>query len=177
MAPSAWVGAFDNPNDWGQSYLGSFYSSAISHSTEHTFASTKKGFNDSMASWGMNRIINQNCGSTWINTFKEIGNYYSQTNQLESLQLVTWNDYEEGTEIETGIDNCMTVSQPKVQGSTLSWSTVASESTASLDTIDHFTVYATTDGSDLNWSPTTSPTLRPLPTSLSTTFRAVRSTT
>ena len=102
-----------------------------------------------MAAWSMNRIINQNCGSTWINTFKEIGNYYSQTNQLESLQLVTWNDYEEGTEIETGIDNCMTVSQPKVQGSTLSWSTVASSSLASVDTIDHFTVYATTDGNDL----------------------------
>jgi hypothetical protein len=145
----SWVGPFDNVNDWGQSYLDSFYSTALSHSTEHTFASTKKGFNDTMASWGSNRIINQNCGSTWINTFKEIGNYYSQTNQLESLQLVTWNDYEEGTEIETGIDNCMTVSQPKVQGSTLSWSTVASSSLASLDTIDHFTVYATTDGNDL----------------------------
>ena len=22
------------------------------------------------------------------------------------MQLVTWNDYEEGTEIESGIDNC-----------------------------------------------------------------------
>lgn len=144
-----WVGSFDNPNDWGQSYLDNFYETALSHSTEHTFAATKKGFNDSMASWGLNRIINQNCGSTWINTFKEIGNFYSQTNQLESLQLVTWNDYEEGTEIETGIDNCMTVSQPTVQASTLTWSIVSSSSLASLDTIDHFAVYATTDGSDL----------------------------
>jgi hypothetical protein len=145
----SWVGSFGNPNDWGQSYLDGFYNTAQSHATEHTFASTKKGFNDTMASWSMNRIINQNCGSTWINTFKEIGNFYSQTNQLESLQLVTWNDYEEGTEIETGIDNCMSVSQPQVHGSTLSWNTVAKSSLASLDTIDHFTVYATTDGNDL----------------------------
>ncbi len=145
----SWVGSFGNPNDWGQSYLDSFYSAALSHSTEHTFASTKKGFNDTMAAWTMNRIINQNCGSTWLNTFKEIGNYYSQTNQLESLQLVTWNDYEEGTEIETGIDNCMSVSQPTVNGSTLSWSMVMSSSLASINTIDHFSVYATTDGSDL----------------------------
>jgi hypothetical protein len=145
----SWVGAFGNPNDWGQSYLDGFYSAALSHSTEHTFASTKKGFNDTMAAWTMNRIINQNCGSTWVNTFKEIGNYYSQTNQLESLQLVTWNDYEEGTEIETGIDNCMSVSQPQAIGSTLSWSVVAGSSMASLDTIDHFAIYATTDGSNL----------------------------
>lgn len=145
----SWVGSFGNPNDWGQSYLDDFYNTALSHSTEHTFAATKKGFNDTMASWSMNRIINQNCGSTWINTFKEIGNFYSQTNQLESLQLVTWNDYEEGTEIETGIDNCMSVSQPAVQGSTISWSIVSSSSLASLDTIDHFAVYSTTSGNDL----------------------------
>jgi hypothetical protein len=145
----SWVGAFDNPNDWGQSYLDSFYSASLSHMTEHTFASTKKGFNDTMASWSANRIINQNCGSTWVNTFKEISNFYSQTNQLESLQLVTWNDYEEGTEIETGIDNCMSVSQPELQGSTLSWSVVSSSSLTSLDTIDHFAVYASTDGTNL----------------------------
>jgi hypothetical protein len=145
----AWVGAFDSPDDWGQSYLASFYSAALSHPTEHTFASTKKGFNDSMASWGLNRVINQNCGSTWMNTFKEINNYYNQTTQLESLQLVTWNDYEEGTEIETGIDNCMSVSQPTVNNSTVSWSVVPTSSLASVDTIDHFSVYATTDGSDL----------------------------
>ena len=145
----SWVGAFDSPNDWGQSYLDGFYSSALSHSTEHTFASTKKGFNDTMAAWTMNRVINQNCGSTWINTFKEIGNYYSPSNQLESLQLVTWNDYEEGSEIETGIDNCMSVSQPQVIGSTLSWGVVLTNSTASLDTVDHFAIYATTDGNNM----------------------------
>ncbi len=145
----SWVGNFGDPEDWGQSYLDSFYSAALSYPNEHTFAATKKGFNDTMAPWTMNRVINQNCGSTWLNTFKEIGNYYSQTNQLESLQLVTWNDYEEGTEIETGIDNCMSVSQPTLNGSTLSWSMVMSSSLASIDTIDHFSVYASTDGSDL----------------------------
>jgi hypothetical protein len=145
----SWVGSFDNPDDWGQSYLDGFYSAALSHPAEHTFASTKKGFNDSMASWGTNRVVNQNCGSTWLNTFKEINNFYSPTNPLESLQLVTWNDYEEGTEIETGIDNCLSISQPEVDGSTVSWSIVASSSLASVDTIDHFVVYATTDGSDL----------------------------
>jgi hypothetical protein len=145
----SWVGNFGNPDDWGQSYLDSFYSAALSHPTEHTFASTKKGFNDTMAAWSMNRIINQNCGSTWVNTFKEINSFYSQTNQLESLQLVTWNDYEEGTEIETGIDNCFSVSQPSLTGSTLSWSMISSSSLASVDTIDHFAVYASTDGNNL----------------------------
>jgi len=153
VAPSdgafSWVGNFGDPNDWGQSYLDGFYSTALSHRAEHTFASAKKGFNDTLAAWSMNRIINQNCGSTWINTFKEINNFYSQTNQLESLQLVTWNDYEEGTEIETGIDNCMSVGRPEVNGSTLSWSVLASSSLTSLNTIDHFALYASSDGNAL----------------------------
>ena len=34
---------------------------------------------------------------------------WSTADQLAWFQLVTWNDYEEATEIETGIDNCVTV--------------------------------------------------------------------
>ena len=43
-------------------------------------------------------------------TIAEAGKYYSTTNQMLGIQLVTWNDYEEGSEIESGIDNCVTVS-------------------------------------------------------------------
>src|SRR5207248_8672843 len=66
-------------------------------------SATYKGFNDTLADWSSNRTINQNCGQTWLSTFSEIGKYYSKATQLESLQLVTWNDYEEATEIESGI--------------------------------------------------------------------------
>ena len=58
------------------------------------------------------------------------------------MQAVTWHDYEEGTEIQSGIDNCLTIGD-SVSGNTLSWS-VADEST-----LDHYTIYISTDGQNL----------------------------
>jgi hypothetical protein len=51
------------------------------------------------------------------------------------VQLVTWNDYEEATEIESGIDNCVSVS-PSVSGNLLSWTLSGNE-----NTIDHYTAF------------------------------------
>ena len=60
------------------------------------------------------------CGQTWLDTFGEIAKFYSSNNQLSALQIVTWNDYDEGTAMEMGIDNCIYL-QPSISGSTLSW--------------------------------------------------------
>jgi len=60
------------------------------------------------------------------------------------MQIVTWNDYEEGTAIETGIDNCVSVSA-QVSGSTLTWSINGQE-----NTIDHYTVFISQDGTNLS---------------------------
>jgi len=132
-----------NANDWGQSYLDNFYSTALSYPSEHAFAANYKGFNDTLASWGSKRIMNQNCGQTWLNTFSEIPKYYSGTQQLKSVQLVTWNDYEEGTELESGIDNCVSVSG-SMNGTVLNWTTSGSEGT-----LDHYTVFISPDGEGL----------------------------
>jgi hypothetical protein len=141
----SWVMISGDPNDWSQSYLDDFYSTGLSHPQSHTFGATWKGFNDSLAGWGSQRIVNQNCGQTWLNTFSEIGKYYSANSQLESLQLVTWNDYEEATEIETGIDNCINVSA-SVSGTQLSWSL---SGPGQENTIDHYTPYISVDGENL----------------------------
>lgn len=133
------------PDDWSQSYLDNFYSAAVAHPQGHAFAATYKGFNDTLASWTAQRIVNQNCGQTWLNTFSEIGKFYSANSQLESLQLVTWNDYEEATEIETGIDNCINVSA-SVSGTELSWSL---SGPGQENTIDHYTPYISVDGENL----------------------------
>ncbi len=92
-----------------------------------------------LAVWGSNRIINQQCGLTWLATLAEASKYYSSSHQLSAMQVVTWNDYEEGTEIESGIDNCVALA-PTVTGSTLSWSigSKASESTILTTTSVHF---------------------------------------
>ena len=49
-----------------------------------------------------------------------VGHVRNYTGRLDAVQVVTWHDYEEGTEIQSGIDNCLTLSA-SVNGSMLSW--------------------------------------------------------
>ena len=56
---------------------------------------------------------------------------------------MTWNDYEEGTEIESGIDNCLTLSA-SVAANTLQWTIIGNE-----NTVDHYSVYISSDGENL----------------------------
>jgi len=77
-----------------------------------------------------------------LQTFAEMNKYFSGTS-AQGVQLVTWNDYEEGTEIETGIDNCVEI-QPSVSGRMINWKISGNQ-----NTIDHFTIYASLDGKRL----------------------------
>ena len=130
----------------GLNYLDSYYKTAItSFPSAYSAASSYKGFNDTLALWGSNRLIGQQCGQTWLQTFAETGKYYSTTRQLLGIQIVTWNDYEEGSEIESGIDNCVTVSAAAA-GTAVSWSI-----TGQMNTVDHFTIFASQDGENLMW--------------------------
>ncbi|MGZ4787614.1 MAG: PKD domain-containing protein [Terriglobales bacterium] len=133
-----------NPDDWAQRYLDDFYATSRSYPAELVLAGTWKGFNDTLASWGQNRIMNQNCGQVWLSTFNEMNRYFSTQIQASAVQLVTWNDYEEGTEIETGIDNCVSVSG-SVNGLTLYWSISGGQE----NTLDHYTVFISVDGENL----------------------------
>jgi hypothetical protein len=114
-------------------YLDRFYSKA-QHSDKIAMGSAYKGFNDADAGWGKGRIIDQQCGETWLATFAEAGRFYSDHRQLPALIIPTWNDYEEGTEIETGIDNCVTVNAT-ITASELSWRIRGNE-----NTIDHYAI-------------------------------------
>ncbi len=127
----------------GAGYLADFYQTAEQYSAELPFGAGYKGFNDVLAAWSANRYVDQQCGQTWLQTLAEIGKFYSSTRQLPRLQLVTWNDYEEGTEIETGIDNCVSINA-SVSGSTVNWSISGNE-----NTIDHYTLFISADGTNL----------------------------
>ena len=137
----SWIKPTDS--DFGMSYLTSFYRTGMSHPQEDTVGATYKGFNDTLASWGSHRIMAQRCGQTWLQTFSEINGLYNSGKQLSTLQLVTWNDYEEATEIESGIDNCVSLSG-SISGSTLSWGVKGDDST-----LDHYTVFVSSDGQNL----------------------------
>ncbi|HTC46756.1 MAG TPA: hypothetical protein VK722_05515 [Candidatus Aquilonibacter sp.] len=129
--------------NYGLDYLSSFYSAGESFASEQTVGATYKGFNDTLASWGSNRIMGQQCGQTWLQTFSEINGIYTSGKPLPDLQLVTWNDYEEATEIESGIDNCFSL-QGSVTSNSLQWAINGNE-----NTVDHYTVYISNDGQNL----------------------------
>jgi hypothetical protein len=136
----SWV--MPTTSDYGVSYLSSFYAAGIS-SGGQVVGAAYKGFNDSLAAWGSHRIMGQQCGRTWLKTFSEINGLYNSTKSLPALQLVTWNDYEEGTEIESGIDNCFSVSAA-VSGNSLNWAPKGDERT-----VDHYQLYISSDGQNL----------------------------
>jgi hypothetical protein len=107
-----------------------------------TIGALYKGFDDFEASWSGNRVIAQQCGQVLLKTAAEISKYFGGAKpQIPYVQVITWNDYEEGTAVEDGIDNCYTVNS-SVSGNILSWSLVASDALyASTSTVHHFTVY------------------------------------
>lgn len=129
----------DDPFNPELNLQDSFFQAAQRAPQRLAIGTAFKGFNDTLAAWGNNRVIDQDCGETWLQSFHEIGQFYSVGNQLPALQIVTWNDYEEGTSIETGIDNCVFLI-PSQSGSTISWTVNGNE-----DTIDHCTVFISTE--------------------------------
>jgi hypothetical protein len=125
-------------------YLDLYYDTATS-TAKFSTGSGYPGFDDSLAPWGQHRKVAQQCGQTWLQTLDEAKNHYSTSSQMSGIQLVTWNDYEEGTEIETGIDNCVTVNA-SVAGTVVSWNV-----TGQATTLDHFSVFVSVAGGNLMW--------------------------
>jgi hypothetical protein len=137
----SWV----EPTTTGFTYLDNYYATALTFPSAYSIGSAYKGFNDSLAAWGTHRLITQQCGQTFLQSMAEAGKYYSASKQMLGIQMVTWNDYEEGSELETGIDNCVAVNA-SASGSTVSWSIGGQ-----MNTIDHFSVFASQDGQHLMW--------------------------
>jgi hypothetical protein len=129
--------------DYGMSYLIDFYSTGMLFPAKDTVGATYKGFNDTLAAWGTGRIMGQQCGQTWLETFSRINSLYNSLKPLPAMQLVTWNDYEEGTEIESGINNCVTVTAT-VSGGVLQWGISGNE-----NTVHHYRIYVSEDGEKL----------------------------
>ena len=139
-----WLIIGSSPGDEGLGTLNQFYS-LINNTSDLTYGGSYHGFNESLAPWlkGSPRIMNQNCGQTWLDTFNTVQNYYSSAHQLPAMQIVTWNDYEEGTEIETGISNCVAIS-PSASNGSMTWTISGNE-----NAVDHYTVFISLDGQSL----------------------------
>jgi uncharacterized phage protein (TIGR02218 family) len=126
------------------SYLTNFYTVATNptHAAQKKWGSAYAGFNGTLTAfvaWSKNKHISQQGGLTWLQTFQEINSFFNSGNQLEHLMLVTWNDYEEGSALELGIQNNVSVDANR-SGTTLTWTTSGDE-----DTVYQYVVYITSD--------------------------------
>jgi hypothetical protein len=167
----AWINPTDGTaGDSGFADLTSFFSNALNNQQSAIWSAVYKGFDDELASWGANRVIDQQCGRVWLETFQHSGSfggsssymgsldYVAQGGRLDAIMVDTWDDYEEGSEIETGIDNCLSNLKVSLVGSTLSWTPVwgADPMDASVTgteaTIYEYSIYVTPQGStQLMW--------------------------
>jgi hypothetical protein len=95
--------------NWGEQYLSDFYLTMSSkHSDKIIVGGAWSSFDDSKASWGLNRHISARCGQTFVDTSNLWHKYFSADDPLPFVMIETWNDHEEGTAIEDGIPSCGT---------------------------------------------------------------------
>jgi len=108
----AWInpgekGWAQDGSNWGEDYLRGFYLKMQSkYKDKIVVGAAWPGFDDSKASWGLNRRISQRCGQTFADTLGLSRLYYPADHPLPFLLIATWNDYEEGTAIERGLTKC-----------------------------------------------------------------------
>ncbi len=153
----AWVNHENSSDTYGYVYLQKFYDAAVSALGSNPALVTNgamwKGFDNSAAPWKpAASYTGPQCGQTWLQTFKQAthNSDFGSGKQLPFAEVTTWNDYEEGTEIETGIDNCLSLTAAMSNdGTTLTWTPTFSQSSGSEATVHHYLVFDSTDGSSL----------------------------
>jgi hypothetical protein len=135
-------------------YLDRFYIDGSNNLSNLTIGLLYSGFDDSNAiPWGKDKVIAQQCGHVLSLSANEVnkGGYWGTTHQIPYMMLATWNDYEEGSEQESGIDNCYTAVNLSFQtgsNTKVQWSLTVdphSQGYQGTDTIHHYAVWTSTD--------------------------------
>ena len=109
--PKGWAA---DGSSWGDQYLSNFYETMLSkYSDKVIVGAAWAKFDDSKASWSINRHMSARCGQTFKDTFNFWQKYFPADQPIPFMLIATWNDYEEGTAIEPGIPTCGDSSQPQ----------------------------------------------------------------
>ncbi len=94
-------------SNWGEDYLTNFYQTMTSKFPDKIIVGGAwPQFDDSKASWGLNRHIAARCGQTFWDTFGFWRKFVQPDQAIPFMMVETWNDYEEGSAIEAGIPSC-----------------------------------------------------------------------
>ena len=105
----AWVSPVQggDGSNWGEAYLSNFYNTMkTKYPDKIIVGGAWSTFDDSKASWGLNRHISARCGQTFKDTFNFWRKEFPPDQPPPFIMVETWNDYEEGTAVERGIPNC-----------------------------------------------------------------------
>jgi PKD repeat protein len=78
------------------------------------------------------------CGANWMSSLKQLNKSAAQN--VDQVQIISWNDYDAGKQIEAGVDGCVAIT-PMATDTGVAWN-----SAGNTETIDHYTIYASTDG-------------------------------
>jgi hypothetical protein len=118
----AWVnpgekGWASDGGNWGEQYLTDFYQTMdTKYPDKILVGGAWATFNDSKASWGLNRHIAARCGQTFKDTFSFWKKAVPAGDVIPFVLVETWNDYEEGTAVEPGIPTCGATDKPLSRG-------------------------------------------------------------
>jgi hypothetical protein len=106
VQPGAKGWAADGSN-WGEDYLTEFYQTMhAKHADKIIVGAEWASFDDSKASWGLNRHISARCGQTFTDTSNLWHKFFPPDDLLPFVMVETWNDHEEGTAVEDGLPTC-----------------------------------------------------------------------
>ncbi len=102
--PQGW--SADGGN-WGEPYLADFYHMmATKYPDKMTIGGAWPQFDDRKASWSLNRHISARCGQTYKDTVDLWRKFFPVDQTIPFMLIETWNDYEEGSEVEPGLPTC-----------------------------------------------------------------------
>ncbi len=91
----------------GRAYLDTFYKRMNSRFPDKIMVGRVwPGFDDTKASWSLNRHMDRRCGKTFEDTLHMFREHNDPNRPMPFMMIATWNDYEEGTQIENGIAQC-----------------------------------------------------------------------
>jgi hypothetical protein len=143
-----WHNGVDSGDPYNINGLDSYFTNITSQPSKPCFAAPCAGFNgyltDSVG-WSKGKYLPRGDGECWISYCQEIDTQL--TSQIVGIMVPTWNDWEEGSSIEGGIENDITVTAAIASPPTLTWS--ASGGTGDEQTINSYVVWARTyTGSD-----------------------------
>jgi hypothetical protein len=103
-----WVqGWTENGSNWGEDYINWFYNTQIdfklNNKVEFVTGAVWPGFDDRKVVWGKNRWIDRANGDTYNKTWNLINENHK--GKIDWVILETWNDFNEGSELEPIADN------------------------------------------------------------------------